>query len=373
MEPLIQDPYLVPIIFHWAITILCIILYFRYSTSEGCTRLLQQNPLMPTLMMCVAFTLLLGARVASGVVFGDSSTYKTYYEIFVSGHFSDIKWDSEWFFAIIQTWCKSMEMNYVEYFLTVEIGYIGFIFLAVKKLLWEDVWFAMLFMFSAFSFMGYGVNGLRNGLACSMALAAMAFMANGKVKNLPIGIGLFILAFGTHKSTILPIGVFFIALYLVKNVRWALWFWIASIGISLVAGETIQNIFIGLGFDERADRYLTNKEDLQYFSHTGFRWDFLLYSAMPVLLSWYAVVKKGVQDKVFNVLACTYILSNSFWVMICRTSFSNRFAYLSWFMYPLVIAYAVIRLPIWEDQDRKAGQILLAHAGFSLFMWLIGK
>lgn len=333
---------------------------------------MQQNSMLPALIISFAFMLLLGARVASGIVFGDSSSYRYGYDNFVTGVYSDIKWDEEWFFGVIGTWCKSMGMNYVEYFLTIEIGYIGLMFIAFKKLLWENVWFAMLFAFSAFSFMGYGVNGLRNGLACSMVLVAMAFMANGKVKNLPIGIGLCVLALGVHRSTILPITMFFISLYLIRNIKWAIFFWIASIGVSLVAGGAAQAFFAGLGFDDRTSSYLSKDMAEGAFSHTGFRWDFLLYSSMPVIFAWYAVMKRNIEDKVFHVLACTYILSNAFWVMVIRANFSNRFAYLSWFMYPLVIAYAAIRLPIWEDQDRKAGLILLAHAGFTMFMWLRG-
>ena len=77
--------------------------------------------------------------------------------------------------------------------------------------------------------------------------------------------------------------------------------------------------------------------------------------------------------RVFNILATTYVLANSFWVMVMKAAFSNRFAYLSWFLYPVVLAYAVIRLHIWEDQDKKAGLILVLHAGFTIIMHLLGK
>ena len=160
------------------------------------------------------------------------------------------------------------------------------------------------------------------------------------------------------------------------------------------------NFFAGLGFDDRMATY-GNSTD-QYadsFSSTGFRWDFLAYSAMPVWLTWY-VTKKAEKERsmygdtieeaetnitgagriadahsmrVFNILATTYILANSFWVMVIKAAFSNRFAYLSWFLYPVVLAYAVIRLHIWPDQDRKAGLILLLHAGFTIIMFMLGK
>ena len=59
--------------------------------------------------------------------------------------------------------------------------------------------------------------------------------------------------------------------------------------------------------------------------------------------------------------------------MVIKAGFSNRFAYLSWFIYPLVLAYGVIRLHIWEDQDKKAGLILLGHATFTIVMHILGK
>ena len=57
--------------------------------------------------------------------------------------------------------------------------------------------------------------------------------------------------------------------------------------------------------------------------------------------------------------------------MVIRSSYSNRFAYLSWFIYPIVIAYPLINLPVWEDQDRKTGLILLAYVSFTVFMMAV--
>ena len=135
--------------------------------------------------------------------------------------------------------------------------------------------------------------------------------------------------------------------------------------------------FIGaLGFDDRMSGYLGAQSDEQtmvQFSSTGFRWDFLLYSAVPVLFTWYLTVKRNFEDRAFNIIAITYILANAFWVMVIRASFSNRFAYLSWFLYPLVIAYPLLRFNIWDKQDRKTAAILLLYEGFTFGMFLLGK
>jgi hypothetical protein len=144
----------------------------------------------------------------------------------------------------------------------------------------------------------------------------------------------------------------------------------------MFSGNYFLHLFSSLGFDGRMSGYSETAETsvsiMNRFSRSGFRWDFLLYSAMPVWLAWY-VRYKGIINKTFNLLANTYIIANSFWVLVCRVAFSNRFAYLSWFLYAFVIAYAVIRLPIWEDQDRVAGRVLLAHSSFTIIMFTLGK
>ena len=259
---------------------------------------------------------------------------------------------------------------------------------------------AMLFFLSAFSTFTFGVNGLRNGCACSMVLFAFAIAANQNIVKLALAGGVVLFAFGIHRSISLPIAAFLASSYLLKSPKWAIYFWVLSIGVSLVAGGTMVNLFANLGFDDRMSSYASSmKDDASQFSQTGFRWDFLLYSAMPVWLAWH-VTKKAERERVmsgetleetetgvlgagriadahsmrvFNILSTTYILANSFWVMVNTAAFSNRFAYLSWFLYPVVIAYGVIRLHIWEDQDKKAGLILLAHAGFTIVMFLLGK
>jgi hypothetical protein len=166
---------------------------------------------------------------------------------------------------------------------------------------------------------------------------------------------------------------FLMSFYIVKDIKKALFIWVGCIILSLYAGTYFQSLISSIGFDNRMEAYTTNSaETMAQFSHTGFRWDFLLYSAMPIWLAWY-VMDKGINDKTFNLIANTYILANSFWVLICRVAYSNRFAYLSWFLYALVIAYVVVRIPVWKNQDRIAGWILLAHSSFTLVMHLIGK
>ena len=207
-----------------------------------------------------------------------------------------------------------------------------------------------------------------------MLLAISFFSKRNKIGYI-CGFILFILAFGCHRSIILPMIALMASLFVVKDIKYSVIVWLSCILISLFGGNSFMNFLSGLGFDERMASYAGSMEQestMAMFSRTGFRWDFLLYSAMPVLIAWY-VRYKGVFDQTFYLIANTYILTNSFWVLLIRVSFTNRFAYLSWFLYALVVAYAVIRVPVWKNQDRVAGQILLAHSFFTFFMFFIGK
>ena len=89
---------------------------------------------------------------------------------------------------------------------------------------------------------------------------------------------------------------------------------------------------------------------------------------MPIYLAYIVIIKREIYDKLYIILINTYIFSNSFWIMVINSLNSNRFAYLSWFMYPIVIAYPLLKLEIWPDQNKKVVQILMLHIGFTFFM-----
>ena len=392
-------PQLFAQIYYWGVFLVCLFLYFNYSGSDNCSKLLQKNSMAPALFFSILLIVFIGLRPVH-YLFGDTVNYAYGYRTEVINSTFSINLEKEWFWRFVRDTCRSMGLSVNIWFFVIAIGYIGFVFLGLQKLVGENVWMGMLFFLSAFETYQFGVNGLRNGFACSAAILAFAIAANGNVSKMLLGGVVLIFALGSHKSTMLPIAAFVAATFVIKSPKWAIYFWILSIGVSLVAGGTMVNFFSGLGFDDRMSSYANGMQEFgSSFSSTGFRWDFLAYSAMPIWLTWY-VTTKAEKDRaeygdtveeaetnitgagrladahsmrVFNILATTYILANSFWVMVIKAAFSNRFAYLSWFLYPVVLAYAVIRLHIWPDQDKKAGLILLLHALFTMVMYLLGK
>ena len=318
------------------------------------------------MVFCLLSAIWMGHRPISGI-FGDTPTYAGYFRLMQLGDMPN--YDGEWVWTHFMYICAQF-MDVSDCFTLIDIGYIGFMLWGCYKLMPNGGWTAMLFCLGAFSFFSYGTNGIRNGLACSIVIVALAYACGNKTQKLFAAIMAFI-AFNIHHSTSLPILMAIASMFFIRSFKQAYIFWILSIAMSLVAGSAITSIFATLGFDDRLS-YLQSEMDSSSFSHTGFRWDFLLYSMMPIVLGYYVVIKRGIRNTTYELLLNTYTLSNAFWVMVIRANFSNRFAYLSWFLYPIVLVYPLLKLDIWEDsQGRKLAGIMLAHIGFTWFMNVI--
>jgi hypothetical protein len=318
------------------------------------------------LLLSVGLAFWMGLRPVSSV-FGDTVNYALEYRMKDVRHVS-MDWSGEWIWQWLMMGCKAAGLSIHYFFTIVAVGYVLSAFWAVKRLLPFDPMLGMVFVLSSLMFFPFATNGLRNGLACHLVLLAVSFLLESKW--LP-GTLFCLLAFGIHRSTMLPIAACLAGIFFIRDVRYAIIFWVASIIMSLLIDDAASSFFVSLGFDDRMGQYTQTLDDFSQFSKVGFRWDFLLYSAAPVVLAWYVCIHKGVTDNWYNVLCVTYCLCNAFWIFVIRSAFSNRFAYLSWFLYPVIIAYPLANLPIWEDQDRKTGWILLAYVAFTAFMWFV--
>lgn len=193
----------------------------------------------------------------------------------------------------------------------------------------------------SFSFVPYGVNTIRAGLAASFILVALCNNEN-RVKQLL----LLAIAVGIHFSMIIPVLAFLIARR-VENRKMFYLFWILSIPISFIGGSFFETLFAGIGVDERVDYLVVAAESTHY--NVGFRFDFIIYSAMPVFASYYYVCIKKIEDVYYEILSSTYLIANIFWILVIRANFSDRFAYLSWFLYPVILLYPVLKSDTFID------------------------
>ena len=126
------------------------------------------------LTFVVAF---LGFRPLSGKFFGDMSTYAGHFESYSMG-LPIIKKEDILFSLFMQACSRIMDVH--AFFLICAILYVVPMFIISKK--WfNSLWFYAFLMFvGSFSFWGYGVNGIRNGIASSFLLLSKFACLNGR-------------------------------------------------------------------------------------------------------------------------------------------------------------------------------------------------
>ena len=327
---------------------------FKFSLNNSFLSSKKGERGLCTLVVIVLLSLILGFRPGS-TEFGDTVLYQYNYEnrLFI--------YPDEPIFDLIGKVCGSIGLPTGIYLSFIAFIYIYLPYHFISKHT-KSKWFTLLMILTSFSFLGYGVNGIRNGLSLSLLTYSFAFVdINGtsKINYIKILICCLI-SLGIHKSAMLPITCMVVSLFIIKRVKTAILIWLLSIPISLVGGDSIAPFFMGLGFDNRLDEYLVG------IYKTGFRWDFILYSAVPIILAYYIVfIKKITVDRLYVLLVNTYTLSNAIWIIIINSAFSNRFAYLSWFLYPIVITYPLLKFKLWNNQKSKVAIFLVFYYLFT--------
>lgn len=357
-----MNPELYHPLFLALITLLCLTISFKLISSPGFYFQTQKTSSWFVALLCLVFALWLGERPIDNV-FVDTNSYAIIYENFNNNNLR-IDFSTEWFWEVFIWICKFMGLSVHGFFVVIEFIYFFTAFWTISIFVPTNKFIGILFVFSSLMFFSFATNGIRNGMACHIML--LVFALSLSKKYIPALI-LSVIAIGFHKSTLLPLIAFLAAFFLIRNFKTAFFIWVGCIIVSLIFGRSVASIISTVGYDARLIEYL-NSSNSKEFSSTGFRWDFLIYSFPPIFLGWYVLIKRKIHDDWFRILCVTYILNNSVWILLIYMSFTNRFAYLSWFIYPVIFAYALINLPIWLDQDKKTGIILMAYCSFTVFM-----
>lgn len=308
-------------------------------------------------------TIYMGDRPLSGRYFGDMLSYNSsFLKIQEQGIGAIGKKDRLFFFI---TYLCTLVMDNKYYFLFMNFLYLLPLIIVSKANFKNGAFYMLLMLMGSFSFWAYGTNGIRNGLATSWFL--LVFATDKKWLKIII---LFI-SIKLHSSMMIPTAAFLIA-YFYRHPKYIIYAWIACIPISLVAGGPIQSLFAGLMEDDRTS-YLTEGNKFgDSFSSTGFRWDFVIYSASAVFAGWYYIFKKKFEEQRYNLIYSTYVIANAFWILVIKANFSNRFAYLSWFMMALVIFYPLLKQYLFQKNHQKVLiYIMLAYFGFTFLMNVI--
>ncbi len=316
------------------------------------------------ILFVIFFTLYIGQRQVS-YYFGDTVNYNKAYKALLNGQ--DFIITKDYLFNYMMVFCSKF-MSVRSFFQVVDILYIIPVVLFCRKYFGNYWFFAFIMFVGSFSFWTYGTNGLRNGLGTAIFILALYFYD----KKVWMYICL-IMSYFMHASLIIPIAALIVS-GLYKNPKIYFYLWLPAIPLSLLGGSAWSSFFANIGFaEDRTGGYLTggSNEYNDQFSQTGFRIDFLLYSASAVYAGWYFIFKKKIVDPFYIHLFGIYCIANAFWILVITAAFSNRFAYLSWFLMPAVIAYPMFRYRIWDDQHRRFAVILFLYFMFTFFMNVI--
>ena len=299
-------------------------------------------------------------------VFTDMVNYNEIYKRIQGGEVPIIK--KEYLFNYFMVYCTKVMSAAWFFFICALIYTLPCYFFAKKY--GGSYWYLVFFIFvGSYMFWPFGTNGIRNGLGTALFVLALCFYEKKFWCYVLMG-----LSFGMHSSLIIPIAAFVIS-GVYKNPRIYLYIWLAAIPLSLIGGSFWETLFgkLGFGDDTRAADYLTKGNiNKDVFAYTGFRWDFLFYSSFATFAGWYYIFKKNITDQFYIHLWGIYMIANAFWILIIRANFSNRFAYLSWFLMAPVIAYPLLRYKLFPNQYRVIGVVLAFYYLFTFFMFLRG-
>ena len=314
------------------------------------------------LLIAVFFCLFIGLRPISEI-FVDMTQYQGFYERW-SGSFHFSLFAENFIYDNLMYFCASIQFPPVLYYLMIASIYYGCTYIACRRFFANDSAAAFVVFLAAFSTFSYGTNGIKAGAAAAIFLVALAYR-----DKLWLSVILAIVSLGFHHAMQLPVAAYVLTL-LYKNPKVYFAAWVFCFLMAAAHITAFQTIFAGFS-DERGAGYLMS-DDKGWGGKGGFRIDFILYSAMPVLVGYYTIYKKKMQlSKFYTNLLNMYLCTNGIWMLCMYVEFTNRIAYLSWFMYPIVLIYPFLKEEWGPSRYKTFAKVAYAHLAFTAFMTLV--
>ena len=356
------------LIYYGIVTFLSIMLFSQYENySENRLDSETEHSQVGIMVFTFLMVFFIGLRPVSADYFVDMDTYDVTYNvmmgndfIYLGGEGSNLLFDSLFGFM------ASMEIPSMYFFLVIAAIYFICISWACSLLFPNDRLTSILVYLSAFSTYAYATNGIKAGAAAALFLVALAFYQ----KREWFMVVLFaLLSLGFHYSMMVPIAAFLVCLF-VKNPRVFLGIWVASFFLSLFHVTFFQELFATI-MNEHGAEYLLGGGGYVKEIFGGFRIDFVLYSIVPMVVGVIAIEKKKIESESYVFLLNLYTLINAVWLLCMYSDYTNRIAYLSWMLYPIVLIYPFLNEE-WEGPKYKIFQwVAFGHLVFNLVMVFI--
>lgn len=217
-----------------------------------------------------------------------------------------------------------------------------------------DIYYYLLLVFISLGYYSGGTNVMRTGL--SMGLIFIALSRYNKI----IWLAVFsFLAASIHASALLIIaGLLLGKIYPRLKLYFILWCVCLLLSNTDFAGNFLQSLIDVSGDNgERLAHYYSQAqaESHDLYANMGWRLDFIIYSAVPLVFVWLYKTKYLFKDRFYDIIVSTYLICNSFWLLVIKMPFTDRVALLSWVFIPLLCTY-----PLFKSQQIPHKGIFLA-------------
>lgn len=271
------------------------------------------------------------------LIFVESNDKPVYLESYLDAENYYGEYNRELLWGKLQIFLSSFLMkNETLYWLFYSFFYcIAYYVVAQKFFPYQYAGFFVLCVVGCIGFVNYGSNTIRAGFG--IALLLFAFCSERRwIKYL-----LAIAAVGCNMPMLIPLSGFIFAKYIIKKDRWCECIWLLFLVFSATTSIISDIMILASGLDARAEQYIEFDYTHEVYN-VGFRLDFVIYSIFPILIAKYNVKNLIYEVPLYNTIYRTYLLVNSLWLLLIRMPYTDRFAYLSWFMIPFLLLYPVL-------------------------------
>ena len=284
--------------------------------------------------------------------------YMSIYNNTYWGEYKDFGW-----FVFVKICTKVFATNYYLFFLLISFIYtLCYYKFSMHFFGRKYSGYFILMAFGCLGFTGYGVNTIRSGIAVGFLLLSLTFE-----KRIFYRVLFALLSMMFHLSMVLPIGAYLLVKSLKKD-KFVYFLWLFCFMLSILNTDLTSIVEVFMTVDERVDKYI-NMGDEMY--KKGYRVDFLIYSLIPIIISYYYKKKRYIKFQLFRELYLTYIVVNAFWLLVIRMAFTNRIAYLSWMIIPFIVLYPIIsNQEVIKKPQRVVLRVMTLFIGVNLLLSL---
>lgn len=315
----------------WFDGVMLFILFFTLFIATTQPQI-PRTPKGITFIIAIIAIFLFGLAPAIDAVGADRENYEymfSHSNQYVRFGFRDIGFS--YYTKLCMLLTNSVTLSFIISALIYVFGTIYFYIKAVP----EKHLYLVLLTFLSLGFASHHYNVLRSGLCIALILIAIS-----KGQRRWISAICMFIASSIHISGLLII-ISYIVTSKIKKTKLLYFFW-GALFVALIGGlfDSLDQYshLISTVEDGRIESYLLDERDY----NTNIRFDFIIYSFIPMIIGGYYIFKKRFNDDYYLHIYNTYILCNAVWLIFSRIPFNDRLAYLSWVFIPFILLYPLL-------------------------------